>query len=102
MRSRERAWAAVSLGLQRDSEAVKPLWERITRKYTGKDKVNVPAGILCGLGLIGDESIRPERLVVPLAEGELVLEVYALRRMDLRDPVISIGQHGQPVGLPRS
>ena len=59
MRSRERAWAAVSLGLQRDTEAVRPLWERLSYNYTGKDKVNVPAGILCALGLIGDDSIRP-------------------------------------------
>ena len=60
MRSRERAWAAVSLGLQRDKQALQPLWERLTYEYTGKDKVNVPAGILCGIGLMGDDSIRPE------------------------------------------
>jgi HEAT repeat protein len=59
-RSRERAWAAVCLGLQQDSEAIKPLFERLSRKYTGKNKYNVPAGILCGLGLIGDDSIRPQ------------------------------------------
>jgi len=60
MRSRERAWAAVCLGLQKDTEAIKPLWERLTRKYKGADKYNIPAGILCGLGLIGDESVLPE------------------------------------------
>jgi len=70
MRSRERAWAAVSLGMQRDSAAVRPLWERLTYKYTGKDKVNVPAGILCGLGLIGDESIRLD-LEAALISGKI-------------------------------
>ena len=60
MRSRERAWAAVCLGLQQDKEAIKPLWERLGKKYSGKDQYNIPAGILCGIGLIGDKSIRPQ------------------------------------------
>jgi HEAT repeat protein len=60
LRSRERAWAGVCLGLQRDTEAIKPLWERLSRKYKGKDKYNIPAGILCGLGLIGDETVLPD------------------------------------------
>ncbi|MEM8884418.1 MAG: HEAT repeat domain-containing protein [Planctomycetota bacterium] len=66
MRSRERAWAAVCLGLQEDKGAIKPLWERLAKPYKGENKLNVPAGILCGLGLIGDDSIRPdlEELVV--------------------------------------
>jgi len=54
LRPRERAWAAVSLGLQRDREAVRPLWALLEKKYSDD---NVPAGILCGLGLIGDPSI---------------------------------------------
>ena len=70
LRSRERAWAAVCLGLQQDSEAVKPLWERLSANYTGKDKVNIPAGILCGLGLIGDASIR-EPLETALTTGKI-------------------------------
>jgi len=72
MRSRERAWAAICLGLQQDVDAVKPLWERLNpaKPYTGKNKLNVPAGILCGLGLIGDDSIRPQ-LEDALKTGEI-------------------------------
>ncbi|MHC4408271.1 MAG: HEAT repeat domain-containing protein [Planctomycetota bacterium] len=58
LRSRERAWAAVCLGLQRDTEAVKPLVELLNRKYSGEAKRNVPAGILCALGLIGSDEPR--------------------------------------------
>ncbi len=54
LRPRERAWAAVGLGLQRDRDAVRPLWALLEKKYSDD---NVPAGILCGLGLIGDPSI---------------------------------------------
>jgi len=70
LRSRERAWAAICLGLQRDSEAIKPLWERLSKEYKGKDKMNLPAGILCGLGLIGDDSIRPQ-LEEALKSGQI-------------------------------
>ncbi|MEM8884420.1 MAG: HEAT repeat domain-containing protein [Planctomycetota bacterium] len=59
MRSRERAWAAVNLGLQRDAGAVKPLLELLDAKYTGEAKRNVPAGILVALGLIGDPLALP-------------------------------------------
>ncbi len=55
LRTRERSWAAVCLGLQRDRDAVAPLLELLGRKY--KDD-NLPAGILAGLGLIGDPSVR--------------------------------------------
>jgi len=51
LRTRERTWAAVCLGLQRDAGAVRPLVERLQRTY--KDD-NIPAGLLCGLGLIGN------------------------------------------------
>jgi HEAT repeat protein len=51
LRTRERAWAAVCLGLQHDAAAVRPLVERLQRSY--KDD-NIPAGLLCGLGLIGN------------------------------------------------
>jgi len=77
LRSRERAWAAVCLGLQQDQEAVQPLWERLDKKYTGKDKYNIPAGILCGLGLIGDGSVKVgdstirESLEKALIEGKV-------------------------------
>jgi len=81
LRSRERAWAAVCLGLQKDVEAVEPLWERLDRSYTGTDKYNVPAGILCGLGLIGNESIR-ERL-------ETLLKERRIGRRDVEDRVLA-------------
>jgi HEAT repeat protein len=51
LRTRERAWAAVCLGLQRDGASVRPLVERLSKTY--KDE-NIPAGILCGIGLIGN------------------------------------------------
>jgi len=67
-RTRERAWAAVALGLQRDKGAVEPLVKELEKSY--KDD-NVPAGILCGLGLIGDGSIRvgDASLMDKLCEG---------------------------------
>lgn len=52
IRSRERAWAGVVLGLQRDEGAVRPLMDRLQKKYSDD---NVPAGLLCGLGLIGSK-----------------------------------------------
>jgi HEAT repeat protein len=51
LRTRERAWAAVCLGLQRDAASVRPLVEALGKTY--KDE-NIPAGILCGIGLIGN------------------------------------------------
>ncbi|MHC4955066.1 MAG: HEAT repeat domain-containing protein [Planctomycetota bacterium] len=68
LRSRERAWAAVGLGLQRDEGAVTELLERLGRDYDGEAKRNVPAGILCGLGLIGSERSR-EALEEAFAKG---------------------------------
>ena len=50
LRTRERTWAAVCLGLQRDKAAVDALWSRMTRNYPDK---NIPAGILAGIGLTG-------------------------------------------------
>jgi HEAT repeat protein len=62
LRTRERAWAAVCLGLQRDAGSVRPLVEMLKTKSYSDD--NIPAGILCGLGLIGNcpetQAIRPE------------------------------------------
>jgi len=71
MRTRERCWAAVCLGLQKDTNAVRPLWQRLEKKY--KDD-NIPAGILAGLGLIGNcEETQGlhEGLVQALEEGRL-------------------------------
>jgi HEAT repeat protein len=51
LRTRERAWAAVCLGLQRDAASVRPLTELLKKSYSDD---NIPAGILCGIGLIGN------------------------------------------------
>ncbi len=67
IRTRERVWAAVSLGLQRDKESVRPLLERLGKKYKNQ---NIPAGLLAGLGLIGDES-AVEALAEGFVEGNL-------------------------------
>jgi HEAT repeat protein len=71
LRARERAWAAVCIGLQRDKHAVRALVERLGKSY--KDE-NVPAGILCGIGLIGNceetQAIR-EGLQEGLTKGVL-------------------------------
>lgn len=52
LRTRERAWCAVALGLQRDTAAARPLFELLRKDYSN---INVPAGILAGLGLMGDD-----------------------------------------------
>jgi HEAT repeat protein len=71
LRTRERAWAAVCLGLQRDAGSVRPLVERLQKTY--KDE-NIPAGILCGIGLVGNceetQAIR-EDLQKGLLSGQL-------------------------------
>jgi len=71
LRTRERAWAAVCLGLQRDAGAVRPLVAALQKSY--KDE-NIPAGILCGIGLIGNceetQAIR-EDLQKGLTSGQL-------------------------------
>ncbi len=51
LRTRERAWAAVCLGLQRDATSVRPLVDLLKKSYSDD---NIPAGILAGLGLIGN------------------------------------------------
>ncbi|MGQ0612575.1 MAG: HEAT repeat domain-containing protein [Planctomycetaceae bacterium] len=89
-RTRERAWAAVALGLLRDREAVRPLLRLLEVKYPDD---NVPAGILVGLGLCGDNSILDELCLAfkerKLAGQEISERVqafvgYAL--MKLEDP----------------
>lgn len=71
LRTRERAWAAVCLGLQRDGAAVRPLVELLSKSY--KDE-NIPAGLLCGIGLIGNceetQAVR-EALQEGLTKGTL-------------------------------
>jgi HEAT repeat protein len=57
LRTRERTWAAVCLGLQRDTGALPRLMELLRRKYADD---NIPAGILAGIGLIGDDSVRAD------------------------------------------
>jgi len=55
-RTRERSWAAVSLGLQRDVGALQDLFNvLLEKKYTDD---NVPAGILAGIGLIGEKAAK--------------------------------------------
>ncbi len=66
--TRERAWAAVCLGLQRDDKAVRPLIERLDKKYADG---NIPAGILCGLGLIGDGEHSLEGLMKGFEKSDL-------------------------------
>ncbi|MGH7163210.1 MAG: HEAT repeat domain-containing protein [Planctomycetota bacterium] len=54
LRRRDRTWAAVALGLQRDTEAIRPLLKKLeTMDLGGDNNDNVVAGILCGIGLIG-------------------------------------------------
>jgi len=63
LRTRERTWAAVCLGLQKDAAATQPLLDLLEKRYPDD---NVPAGILAGIGLIGDASARAdcERILV--------------------------------------
>jgi HEAT repeat protein len=51
LRTRERTWAAVSLGLQRDRDAVPALFRILTESRFADE--NVPCGILAGIGLAG-------------------------------------------------
>ena len=63
LRTRERTWAAVSLGLQRDGEAVPELMRRLEKRYPDD---NIPAGIVCAIGLMGD--CEAARAVLPELE----------------------------------
>ncbi len=67
LRTRERTWAAVALGLRRDADAALPLLELLPLRYPDD---NVPSGIVVGLGLIGDARARPA-LEEILLEGRL-------------------------------
>ncbi len=57
LRTRERTWASVCLGLQRDVEALPNLFALLEKKYKNE---NIPAGIIAGIGLIGPDSQKPE------------------------------------------
>jgi len=94
LRTRERTWAAVCLGLQRDRKAVKPLLAELRKRYSDD---NVPAGILAGLGLIGDEAAR-----APIEE---ILTHGAIGKRRTSDRVrafagYAIGKIGDPRSLP--
>lgn len=71
MRTRERTWCAVSLGLLRDVDAIPELMKLLEKKYPDD---NIPAGILCGIGLMGDDekavAVLPE-LVTCFKEGTI-------------------------------
>lgn len=71
LRTRERTWAAVCLGLQRDQGALPRLLRLLERRYADD---NVPAGILAGIGLIGDPGVRAE-----------IEEIFLTRRIEDRD-----------------
>jgi len=71
LRTRERTWAAVCLGLQRDQAALPRLMQLLGRRYAND---NIPAGILAGIGLIGDGSVRTE-----------IEEIFLTRRVGDRD-----------------
>jgi HEAT repeat protein len=94
LRTRERTWAAVALGLRRDRDAVAPLLDLLPRRYPDD---NVPAGIVVGLGLIGD----------PLTRGDLE-EIFTLGKLGGRDlPArvrpfagYALGKLGDPQALP--
>jgi HEAT repeat protein len=94
LRTRERTWAAVSLGLRRDREAVAPLLELLARRYPDD---NVPAGIVAGLGLIGDGSAR--------ADLEEIFVHARFRGRDVPPRVrpfagYALGKLGDPAALP--
>jgi HEAT repeat protein len=70
LRRRDRCWAAVSLGLQQDRKAVRPMIEYLeNRKHKYSDQ-NVPCGIVAGLGLIGDPVVLDD-LIEGLRNGKL-------------------------------
>jgi len=69
LRTRERCWAAVAIGMQRDREAVPALVELLRSKHRYPDQ-NVPAGILAALGLIGDPSVLDD-LTEAFLRGDL-------------------------------
>jgi HEAT repeat protein len=94
LRTRERTWAAVALGLRRDADAARPLLALLPLRYPDD---NVPCGIVVGLGLIGDASVRPQL--------EEILVAGALGGVELPQRVrpfagYALGKLGDPAALP--
>jgi len=94
LRARERTWAAVALGLRRDTGAVDPLLELLPLRYPDD---NVPAGIVAGLGLIGDARAR--------AALEEIFVEGRFRSRDVSPRVrpfagYALGKLGDPAALP--
>jgi HEAT repeat protein len=67
LRRRDRAWAAVSLGLQRDRQATEALAKMLKQRYADD---NIPCAILAAIGMCGDVSVAPE-LASGLIDGKL-------------------------------
>jgi HEAT repeat protein len=78
MRTRERAWSAVSLGFQKDVESIPGLFKLLWSKKHPDE--NVPAGILCGLGLMGEQAIHAR--IQDEAGQETTLAKWLIRAFD--------------------
>jgi HEAT repeat protein len=94
LRTRERTWAAVALGLRRDAGAVTELLDLLARRYPDD---NVPAGIVAGLGLIGDRRAR--------ADLEEIFVKATFRGREISPRVrpfagYALGKLGDPEALP--
>jgi HEAT repeat protein len=94
LRTRERTWAAVSLGLRQDADAVVPLLDLLSRRYPDD---NVPGGIVVALGLIGDGRAR--------ADLEEIFVNASFRGRDVPARVrpfagYALGKLGDPAALP--
>ncbi|HEX5135548.1 MAG TPA: HEAT repeat domain-containing protein [Planctomycetota bacterium] len=94
LRTRERTWAAVALGLREDPDAVMPLLDLLSKRYADD---NVPAGIVVGLGLIGDPRAR--------ADLEEIFVRASFRGRDVPTRVrpfagYALGKLGDPAALP--
>jgi HEAT repeat protein len=114
LRTRERAWAAVCLGFQRDGNAVRPLVERLGKSYSDD---NIPAGILAGIGLIGrceqtteirpalEEALKTGNLFGKDAGSDRIRSFIAYALMKIGDPasiptllsVLDSRKHGRVV-----
>lgn len=95
LRTRERTWAAICLGLQRDTEAVDPLLAALDQRYADD---NIPAGILAGLGLIGDTRIAGTLVEVLLGKRRLGGQVPSGRVRAFAG--YALGKLGEPEVLP--
>jgi HEAT repeat protein len=94
LRTRERTWAAVALGLRRDTDAAIPLLELLPLRYPDD---NVPCGIVAGLGLIGDSRARTA-LEGILADGRLKGTDLPARVRPFAG--YALGKLGDPAALP--